>query len=216
MPATIDYFLALHPAFAALKAEAGDRLFEQMESAIVAKAGGPSQAARLAEGVHVLPDINGNRSPQADPGVRGLWVGLDGEGGRDSLHRLYVAVLCGLSYGVADIIDALEARGYRLPAIVVSGGASRGALARQILADATGRRVLLPATDEPVLLGAAMLGALAGGAHASLGGAMLAMSRIAAELAPAGGAIAALHARKRAVHRLLRQTEQEARAMMRG
>ena len=214
--AAIDYFLALHPAFDKLKAEAGDSLFERMEASIVAQIGGLSGAAQLAEGIHILPDINGNRSPQADPAVRGLWLGLDGETDAASLHRLYIAVLCGLSYGVADIIDALEARGYRLASIAVSGGASRSPLVRQILADATGRRVLLPATSEPVLLGAAMLGALAGGAHSSLSDAMAAMARTSATVLPAGGPIAALHARKRAVHRLLRETERQARALMRA
>ena len=48
--------------------------------------------------------------------------------------------------------------------MVISGGASRSPLVRQIVADTTGLTVALPSTAEPVLLGAAMLGAVAGGA----------------------------------------------------
>ena len=213
--AAIDHYLRLHPAFTALQQEAGDRLFEVMEADITHPAG-LSAAAFLARDVHVLPDINGNRSPGADPHARGLWLGMNTETGRASLHNLYVALLCGLAYGVADIIDALEAQGFVLPAITVSGGASRSALVRQILADATGRRVLLPQTSEPVLLGAAMLGAVAGGACASLPEAMQAMGRTVAEVSPAGGQIAAFHARKRAVHRLMQATERQSRALMAG
>ena len=118
--------------------------------------------------------------------------------------------------GVADIIEALEAQGYVLPAITVSGGASRSSLVRQLLADATGRRVLLPQTSEPVLLGAAMLGAVAGGTCASLPAVMLAMGRTVAEVSPAGGQIAAFHARKRSVHQLMQATERQSRALMAG
>ena len=60
---------------------------------------------------------------------------------------------------------------------MVSGGAARSALVRQIIADVTGKRVAAPETSEPVLLGAAMLGAVAAGRH-DMRGAMTAMSRL--------------------------------------
>ena len=48
--------------------------------------------------------------------------------------------------------------------MVIGGGAGRSPLVRQIMADTTGLTVAFPQTQEPVLLGAAMLGAVAGGA----------------------------------------------------
>ena len=61
--------------------------------------------------------------------------------------------------------------------IAISGGAGRHPLIRQILADTTGKPVVAPESAEPVLLGAAMLGALAGGRYEDAGSAMRAMAR---------------------------------------
>ena len=69
----------------------------------------------------------------------------------------------GLSYGVAEIVEALQGAGYDFDTIAVSGGASRSRLVRQVIADACGFRVSAPSTPEPVLLGSAMIGAAAAG-----------------------------------------------------
>src|SRR6185295_14180026 len=89
---------------------------------------------------------------------------------------LFVAGLCGLAYGLAEVIEALKAHGVDSNVIIMGGGASRSPLVRQIMADTTGLTVALPQTKEPVLLGAAMLGAVAGGAYASIGETMAKMS----------------------------------------
>ena len=127
-----------------------------------------------------------------------------------SLQELYVAGLCGLAYGVADIVRTLERAGYDFDSIVVSGGAAQSALVRQIIADVCGKTVEAPETPEPVLLGSAMIGAVAAGAH-TIASAMSSMSTIALTAAPAGGAVAALHARKRQAYEILRQAEREIR-----
>ena len=62
--------------------------------------------------------------------------------------------------------------------MVISGGAGRSSLVRQIMADTTGLTVAVPETQEPVLLGAAMLGAVAGRSCGSIGEAMASMSAI--------------------------------------
>ena len=84
----------------------------------------------------------------------------------------------------------------------------------QIIADAAAKRVAAPETSEPVLLGAAMLGAVAAGRH-DMRGAMAAMSRLGAVSEPAGGAIAALHAKKRRAFEALQETERRLREAMR-
>src|SRR5271166_2762008 len=132
-----------------------------------------------------------------------------------SLQELYVACLCGLAYGVADIVRKLELTGYDFDSIVVSGGAARSALVRQIMADVCGKTVEAPETPEPVLLGSAMIGAVAAGAQ-TVASAMSAMSTIALTAAPAGGAVAAFHARKRQAYEILRQAEREIRGSTRG
>ena len=206
--AAIDHLLRLHPAFAALSAHAGPHALAALEKDIVARAGGLSSAALIAEGLHVLPDFIGSRSPLADPGARGGVLGMDLREDAASLQELHIAGLCGLAYGLADIVGKLERASYEFDAIVVSGGAARSPLVRQIIADASGKTVEAPNTAEPVLLGSAMIGAVAAGTH-TLGSAMASMAAIANRSAPAGGAIAAFHARKRRAHEVLRQAERE-------
>ena len=213
--AAIDHLLRLHPAFGEFKARAGANALAALEKDVAARAGGLSNAALIAEGLHVLPDFIGSRSPVADPGARGGVVGMDLREDAASLQELYVACLCGLAYGVADIVRTLERAGYDFDSIVVSGGAAQSALVRQIMADVCGKTVEAPETPEPVLLGSAMIGAVAAGAH-TIASAMSSMSTIALTAAPAGGAVAAFHARKRRGYEILRQAEREIRGTTRG
>jgi D-ribulokinase len=211
----IDHLLRLHPAFAELKARAGQRALQELEKEIVARAGGLSQAALIAEALHVLPDFIGNRSPSVDPGARGGVLGMDLREDAASLQELYVAGLCGLAYGLSDIVSKLERSGYEFDSIIVSGGAARSELVRQIIADVCGKTVESPETPEPVLLGSAMVGAVAAGTQ-TMASAMSSMSTLATgAAAPAGGAIAAFHARKRRGCEMLRRTEREIRELNR-
>ncbi len=84
------------------------------------------------------------------------------------------------------------------------------------MADTTGLTVALPRTQEPVLLGAAMLGAVAGGAFKSVRDAMASMSAIGSRSGPAAPGIAEFHRAKRRVHGLMREMEREGRAAMQG
>ena len=122
-----------------------------LEHDILARCGAPSDAAWLARDLHVLPDFLGNRSPFADPRARGGLIGLDLEEDEASLQALYVAGLCGLAQGLAQVMRALEAGGFAFDVLVASGGAARGGLVRQIVADVCGRRVVTAETEEPVL-----------------------------------------------------------------
>jgi D-ribulokinase len=212
--AAIDQLLRLHPAFAGFAAEAGGAVLESLERDLVGRAGGLSRAALLAESVHVLPEFLGNRSPFADPAARAAIAGLDLRDDLESLQELYSGGLCGLAYGVADVIGVLERGGYAFDMIVVSGGAARSALVRQIVADATGKIVCASETPEPVLLGSAMIGAVAAGRR-TIAEAMTAMSSLAEPMRPVGGPIAAFHVRKRRAFEILQRAERDMRAEMR-
>src|SRR5271165_5443 len=209
--AAIDRLMQLHPAFAA--ASAGG--FEPLEDRIVTRAGGLSESALIAEGLHVLPSFIGRRAPDADAAARGGIVGLDLREDAASLEELYVAGLCGLAYGIADIVATFERAGYAFETIVVSGGAAQSALVRQIIADACAKAVSAPLTPEPVLLGSAMIGAVAA-RHKTMTSAMGSMSIMGDRAEPAGGAIAAFHARKRRAFAILERAERELRKTMRA
>jgi D-ribulokinase len=218
MGAAIDHLVQSHPAYPELaraaKAAAVTPL-DLLERRVTERLGAVGQAAFLTRDIHVLPDFLGNRSPYADAEVRAMLAGLDLDTSPDHLGRLFVAALCGIAYGLADVVDALCAQGVPCRTMVVSGGASHSALVRQIMADATGMSVLLPTTREPVLLGAAMLGAVASGAFPSLRVAMSALSRLDPSTPATLPELTRFHAAKRQVHAMMQRLDKDSRMLMR-
>jgi D-ribulokinase len=215
--AAIDHLIRSHPAYADAQASAhnaGLGILEFLEKRIVSRVGMVGTAALLARDIHVLPEFLGNRSPYADPDSRAVIAGLDLDADIGAMERLFVAGLCGLAYGLADVVDAFRSHGVASSMMVISGGAGRSPLVRQIMADTTGLTVALPETQEPVLLGAAMLGAVAGGAYQSIGDAMASMSAIGRLSEPTAPGIADFHRSKRRVHELMRKMEREGRRAM--
>ena len=216
--AAIDHLIGSHPAYKqAVEAAraAGLEVLDYLERRVVSRFAQPGDAARLAHDIHVLPEFLGNRSPYADPDSRAVVAGLDLDVDIGAMERLFVAGLCGLAYGLADVVDALRAHGVESELMVISGGAARSALVRQIMTDTTGLTVALPETQEPVLLGAAMLGAVAGKVYGSIGEAMTSMSAIGWSSVPTGTDVAEFHRSKRSVYRLMRTFDQDSRTAMR-
>jgi D-ribulokinase len=217
--AAIDHLVQLHPACPAAAAEAkaaGIGLLEHLERQVMALVPAASDAVTLTADLHVVPEFIGNRSPHADPDARGVIAGLGLDNTPEGLARLYVAGLCGLGYGCRQIVEALSRNGVPIGTLVMSGGASQSALVRQIMADATGIRVVLPDTEEPVLLGAAMLGAVASGACLTVADAMATMSRLGPSQRPAAGALRVVHTAKFKVFELLQEADRELRVLMAG
>ncbi len=185
--AAIDHLVTLHPAAPELAAEAegaGLSLTALLSQRAAQAAPDLSDAVHLAGEMHVVPEFLGNRAPFADPMSRALIAGLGIDQSAESLTGLYIAGLLGLGYGVRQILDVSRQAGVHLDAIVISGGAGKSPLVRQLLADAAQLPVLCPHTSEPVLLGAAMLAAVASGAQPNLAAAMLSMSAISATASP--------------------------------
>lgn len=217
--AAIDHLVRLHPAWGEAVAEAGRQgvaPFALLEARIAALAGDAEAVARLAAGLHVVPEFLGNRAPNADPDARATLLGLGLDEDFDSLARLYLAGLSGLGYGARQIVDALASQGALIETIVISGGAGQSELVRHLLADATGLAIAVPETGEPVLLGAAILGAVAAGAFPSTLAAIDAMSRLSSRYLPAGGASARIHQAKYDIFRDLQRAEARARSAMRA
>jgi D-ribulokinase len=160
------------------------------------RAGSASGAVTLATGLHVVPEFLGNRAPFADPHARAVIAGLGMERDIDSLVALYVAGLCGIGYGLRQIVDTQADAGVTVDNIVVSGGAGQHDFVRQLLADASGKPVVATKAGEPVLLGAAILAAVAGGQFADVAEAMTSLSSVEQTFAPAGGDIAGLHLKR--------------------
>jgi D-ribulokinase len=217
--AAIDHLVKSHPghgeAVAAAHA-AGMEIPEFLERRIVSRVASLGEVAVLARDIHVLPEFLGNRSPFADPYSRAVVAGMDLDADIGSMERLFVAGLCGLAYGLADVVDAFRSHGVDGNMMVISGGAGRSPLVRQIMADTTGLIIAVPETPEPVLLGAAMLGAVAAKSRGTIAEAMASMSAIGRLSEPTASGMADFHRSKRKVHGLMRTLDRKSRETMQG
>jgi xylulokinase len=113
-----------------------------------------------AEGVVFLPYLTGERTPHADPDIRGAFVGLAANHGRSALVR---AVLEGVAYGLRDSLELLAALGQRPVSARVSGGAARSELWLRIVASVLGVPLERTAVTEGAAFGAALLAGVAAG-----------------------------------------------------
>ncbi|HEV7414843.1 MAG TPA: FGGY-family carbohydrate kinase [Tianweitania sediminis] len=179
--AAIDHLVRHHPAAAQAnaKATAANKGLGVWLGSETERRGGACVLPELVGSVLVVPEFLGNRAPFADPHARAMIAGLSMLDDIESLVSLYAAGMCGIGYGLRQIIQAQRGQGIEVDTIVVSGGAGETALARQILADTTGLAVTSSRSPEPVLLGSAMLGAVAAGTYQDLAAAMEGMSGMA-------------------------------------
>lgn len=105
-----------------------------------------------------LPYLNGERTPHADPGARGAFVGLASSTNRDDLAQ---AVIEGVAFAFADGLDALAEAGPVPPQLMAIGGGARSDAWLQLLADVLQRPVARSAGAEVgPALGAARLAQL--------------------------------------------------------
>lgn len=108
--AAIEQLLRFHPAAAeaaALAVRDGLSLPKWLGARAVSLVGEGGDVARLADGLHVVPEFLGNRAPHADPHTRAVIAGLGMEADIDNLAALYIAGICGIGYGLRQIIGAL-------------------------------------------------------------------------------------------------------------
>ena len=190
--ALIDHTIDAHARGAELRADAARRgptayeLLNERLEALRERDHDPF-LGRMTRELHVLPDHHGNRSPRADPTLRGMICGLKLTGSLDSLALLYLATIQSIALGTRHIIDTMNAKGYDIQTIIACGGDTKNPLFVREHAEATRRRVVLAKEPEAVLLGAAMLGAVAAGRYPSLLAAMGAMNEADTVVVPSRG-----------------------------
>ncbi|MEL6508321.1 MAG: FGGY-family carbohydrate kinase [Pseudomonadota bacterium] len=173
-----------------------------------------SQAVTLAGPRVIVPDFHGNRAPYADPDATAVISGLTLAQDLDDLVATYVAGVLGIGYSLRQIMQVQAEHGVCPSSIVVSGGAGESPTIKQLIADASGFPVLATHSPEPVLLGAAMLGAVAGGQYMTLTDAMAAMSSIKTRFSPARGPIADLHDARFDAFQTLQQADHTLRSAL--
>jgi FGGY-family pentulose kinase len=215
--ALVDHVVFSHARGAALEAEArsrGTTAYALLNERLDALARDAPFPAELTRELHVLPDHHGNRSPRADPTLRGMVSGLKLSDSLDSLALLYLATVQAVAHGTRHIVDVLRAHGYRIDTILACGGGTKNEVFLREHADATGCRVVLPAEPEAVLLGAAILGAVASGDRASIVEAMQAMTRAGRVVEPSRGEVARFHEAKHRVFLRMHDDQMAYRELM--
>ncbi len=204
--ALIDHVIDSHARAAELHAHAmtsGTSVYALLNARLDALAGSVAFPAALTRELHVQPDFHGNRSPRADPTLRGMISGLSLDSSIDALALLYLSTIQAIAHGTRHVVDAMNAAGYRIDTMVACGGDTKNPVFLREHADATQTSVVLPREKEAVLLGASMLGAVASGDVPDLVTAMASMNAAERTIAPADGAVRAYHEQKhRIYHRM--------------
>ncbi|XP_014245143.1 FGGY carbohydrate kinase domain-containing protein isoform X2 [Cimex lectularius] len=137
----IDHIIDSHPATAKMKEklQSGTRIIDHLNALVKELAAKSNKSFdSLTENIHIWPDFHGNRSPIADPTLKGM-------------------------YGTRHIMEVMQEKGYIFDSILACGGLSKNELFLKSQANIVSKSVLIPEEAESVLIGAAILGATASG-----------------------------------------------------
>ena len=119
-----------------------------------------------SEGLQFLPYLSGERTPHPDPLARGAFIGLSLRHSRRHMTR---AVLEGVAFGLKDSFTLIQNAGLgAITQVRASGGGTKGALWRQILASVLEAELVTVNTTEGAAYGAALLAGAGAGAWADV------------------------------------------------
>ncbi|XP_056246281.1 FGGY carbohydrate kinase domain-containing protein [Seriola aureovittata] len=187
----IDHMVKGHAAYTQLQEQAqqrfpftGKNIYNYLNSHLSLMADSCSAVDLLGSGLHVWPDFHGNRSPLADPTLKGMVIGLSLSQTLDDLALLYLATVQALALGTLHILEAMKEAGHDIRTLFLCGGLSKNSLFVQIHANATGLPVVLPDQMEAVLVGAAVLGACASQDYSTIQEAMEKMAKVGKVVQP--------------------------------
>jgi len=127
-----------------------------------------AEADRLQPGESGLLALdwwNGCRTPLVDADLNGVLLGYSL---RTTPAEVYRALIESTAFGTRLILDTFQDGGVAVHGLRAGGGLTKNEMLLQIYADVTGLPLEVCATEHASALGAAILGAVAGGAFASL------------------------------------------------
>ncbi|XP_061588898.1 FGGY carbohydrate kinase domain-containing protein [Cololabis saira] len=187
----IEHMVKGHAAYSQLQEQArhrvpftGENIYTYLNSHLSEMSDGGSAVDLLASSLHVWPDFHGNRSPLADPTLKGMVTGLSLSQTLDDLALLYLATVQALALGTRHILEAMTEAGHDVSTLFLCGGLSKNSLFVQVHANAAGLPVVLPDQTEAVLVGAAVLGACASRDYGTIQEAMEKMAKVGGVVQP--------------------------------
>lgn len=197
--ALVDHVIYSHTSVNKLRSKAemtNNSIYALLNECLESLAVSTDFPAKLTQALHVLPYFHGNRSPRANPTLRGMVSGYRLSDSIEELSRLYLATIQAIAYGTRHIIEVMNEQGYSIDTIFACGGGTKNPVFLIEHADATGCRIILPEETEAVLLGSAILGAVASDQYTSVIEAMGGMTRAGKTINPTGGAQTRYHTAK--------------------
>ncbi|HVS64061.1 MAG TPA: ribulokinase [Thermoanaerobaculia bacterium] len=152
-------------------------------------------------GLLALDWNNGNRTVLVDPMLTGLLVG-------QTLHttpgEIYRALIEATAFGALVIIERLEEHGVAVEEVVTCGGiAEKSPFVLQVYADVCDRPMKVSRSSQTCALGAAVFGAVAGGAHPDVPTAQAAMTGVQERILEPSRDAAATYRELFALYRIL-------------
>ena len=135
-----------------------------------------------SEGLLFLPYLSGERTPHPDPLARAAWIGLTLRHGRGHMTR---SVLEGVALGLKDSFTLIQNAGLgEIRQVRASGGGTRSALWRQILASVLEAELVTVNTTEGAAFGAALLAGVGAGLWSDVPSACTAVVKITGATGP--------------------------------
>jgi xylulokinase len=126
--------------------------------------------------------LSGERTPYPDPLARGAFIGLTLRHNRAHMTR---AVLEGVAFGLKDSFTLIQNAGLgEITQVRASGGGTKGALWRQILASVLEAELVTVNTSEGAAFGAALLAGVGAGAWSDVPNACRQTIRISGQTLP--------------------------------
>ena len=215
--ALVDFCIFSHAKSQEIENEAkktGKTVYEILNKTLEKLSDGLPFPAALTSDRHVLPYYHGNRSPRANPTLKGVQAGMKLDNSIDELAQEYLAAIQAIAYGTRHIIEEMNKKGYRISTIFACGGGTKNPVFLREHADATGCGIVIPKEPEAVLLGSAILGAVASGAYPDVLSAMSRMNIPGAVINPARGKAAHYHEKKYKVFKAIYEDFMKYRRMM--
>ena len=124
---------------------------------------------QFADGLHVLPDFHGNRSPFGNPHSAGVISGLSLDMSFDGLCKLYFRTALGIAFGMRQILEQLNANQFGGKRLHLAGGHTHNRLLMELYGEVCGYDIVLPPEKtDVVLLGTAMAASVIGGVYADI------------------------------------------------
>jgi len=159
----LDHVVMSHSAYPGILKEVGShgKVLSKLEELLSIISPNEAELSRLTKNLHIWPDFHGNRSPLANPTLKGMISGLTLATSIDDLAILYLATIQALAYGSRHIKEVMEKAGHKFSELVICGGLTKSKLFLRMHADILQMPVVVPQCSEPVLLGAAMSAAAA-------------------------------------------------------